>query len=149
MWSEEDEIALLKGMSHYKAKKGTYPNADMGAFHDFIKEKLNPDITKYKLSEKIRRLKKKYLNNASNIEEDDEDPIFSKLHELRSFQLSKKIWGTHKKDEWMSNKKKESIPTPTPTPTPIPIPIPIPTTPKTLTKATATGKLSEMYPYLY
>ncbi|GMN71256.1 hypothetical protein TIFTF001_055137 [Ficus carica] len=138
MWSEEDEIALLKGMSHYKAKKGNDPNADMGAFHDFIKEKLNPDITKYKLSEKIRRLKKKYLNNASKIEEDDEDPIFPKPHELRSFQLSKKIWGTDKKDEWMSNKKKkESIPTP------------IPSTPKTLTKTTATGKLSEKYPYLY
>ncbi|GMN47870.1 hypothetical protein TIFTF001_017040 [Ficus carica] len=101
LWTEDDEIALLKGMTDYKAKKGTNPNADMGAFHDFIKEKLNVDVSKNKLSEKIWRLKKKYQNNAAK-GENGEDPVFSKPHELRSFQLSKKIWGI-KADQTASN----------------------------------------------
>ncbi|EXC23161.1 hypothetical protein L484_018292 [Morus notabilis] len=92
VWSEDDEIAVLKGMTDYKAKKGADPYADMGAFHDFIKKSLNADVSKSQLVDKIRRLKKKYLNNAAK-GENDEDPVFSKPHELLSFKLSKKIWG--------------------------------------------------------
>ncbi|GMN58067.1 hypothetical protein TIFTF001_027169 [Ficus carica] len=132
LWTEDDEIALLKGMTDYKAKKGTDPNADMGAFYDFIKEKLNADVSKNKLSEKIRRLKKKYQNNAAK-GENGEDPVFSKPHELRSFQLSKKIWGIGadrtasngslvEDKESKSNIKKE----------------PVPSTPKSKTTATPT-----------
>uniref|UniRef100_A0A5B6YZZ7 Putative mediator-associated protein 1-like n=1 Tax=Davidia involucrata TaxID=16924 RepID=A0A5B6YZZ7_DAVIN len=89
LWSEDDEIAILKGMIDYKSKKGADPYADMGAFHEFLKKSLHVDVTKNQLTDKIRRLKKKYQNNA----EKGDEPVFSKPHEHKSFELSKKIWG--------------------------------------------------------
>ncbi|EXC23160.1 hypothetical protein L484_018291 [Morus notabilis] len=107
VWSEDDEIAVLKGMTDYKAKKGADPYADMGAFHDFIKKSLNADVSKSQLVDKIRRLKKKYLNNAAK-GENDEDPVFSKPHELLSFKLSKKIWGIGAKKSPNGNNVEDS-----------------------------------------
>ncbi|XAR55418.1 hypothetical protein NMG60_11035485 [Bertholletia excelsa] len=92
LWSEDDEIAVLKGLIEYQSKKGADPHADMGAFHDFIKKSLHVDVTKSQLVDKIRRLKKKYQNNVEKGEK-GEDPVFSKPHEHKSFELSKKIWG--------------------------------------------------------
>ncbi|GFZ05522.1 hypothetical protein Acr_17g0010940 [Actinidia rufa] len=92
LWSEEDEIVVLKGMSDYQSKKGADPNTDMGAFHEFIKKSLRVDVSRNQLMDKVRRLKKKYRNNAGKGEK-GEDPVFSKPHEYKSFELSKKIWG--------------------------------------------------------
>ncbi|GMP66962.1 hypothetical protein CsSME_00027105 [Camellia sinensis var. sinensis] len=78
LWNEDDEIT-----------KGSEPHADMGAFHEFIKKSLRADVSKNQLVDKVRRLKKKYQINA----EKGEDPTFSKPHELKTFELSKKIWG--------------------------------------------------------
>lgn len=90
LWSEDDEIAILQGMVDYWSKKGADPYADMGAFHEFIKESLHVDVSKNQLTDKIRRLKKKYQNN---VEKNGEDAVFSRPHEYKSFELSKKIWG--------------------------------------------------------
>ncbi|XP_042490152.1 STOREKEEPER protein-like [Macadamia integrifolia] len=92
LWTEDDELAILKGMLDYYSKKGTDPSTDMNAFHDFIKKSLHVDVSKNQLTDKIRRLKKKYLNNAGRGKE-GEDPVFSKPHEHKAFELSKKIWG--------------------------------------------------------
>ncbi|KAF4389943.1 hypothetical protein CsatB_029526 [Cannabis sativa] len=89
LWSEDDEIVILKGISDYAAKKGSIPSAaDMHAFQDFIKKSLQIDFTKAQLSDKLRRLKKKYENNASRKKYNP-----TKLHEKEVFELSKKIWG--------------------------------------------------------
>ncbi|KAA8524560.1 hypothetical protein F0562_010983 [Nyssa sinensis] len=92
LWSEDDEIVVLKGMIDYKSKKGADPYADMGAFHEFLKKLLHVDVSKNQLTDKIRRLKKKYKTNVEK-GENGEDPVFSKPHEHKSFELSKKIWG--------------------------------------------------------
>ncbi|KAF4350214.1 hypothetical protein G4B88_013268 [Cannabis sativa] len=56
LWSEDDEIVILKGISDYAAKKGSIPSAaDMHAFQDFIKKSLQIDFTKAQLSDKLRR----------------------------------------------------------------------------------------------
>ncbi|XP_028093948.1 STOREKEEPER protein-like [Camellia sinensis] len=60
----------------------------MGAFHEFIKKLLRADVLKNQLMHKVKRLKK-YQINA----EKGKDPIFTKPHELKTFELSKKIWG--------------------------------------------------------
>ncbi|KDP25881.1 hypothetical protein JCGZ_22911 [Jatropha curcas] len=91
LWSEDDEIAILHGLSQYKFEKGADPYADMGAFHDFIKKSLHVDVSKNQLIDKIRRLKKKYQNNLDR-SENGEVPVFSKLHDSKSFELSKKVW---------------------------------------------------------
>ncbi|CAK9320964.1 unnamed protein product [Citrullus colocynthis] len=92
LWSEDDEIAILNGMIDYSARKGADPALDMNAFHDFIKKSLHVDVTKAQLVDKIRRLKKKYRNNADRGKK-GADPTFSKPHEQKGFELSKKIWG--------------------------------------------------------
>ncbi|MBA0579987.1 hypothetical protein Gorai_022226, partial [Gossypium raimondii] len=66
LFSEDDEIALLKGMLDYSAKKGADPCADMNAFYNFVKKSIHTD---------------------------GEDRTFSKAHEQNAFELSKLIWG--------------------------------------------------------
>ncbi|CAN4103437.1 unnamed protein product [Withania somnifera] len=108
LWSDEDQVALLKGIVEYKAQKGTEPNADMSAFHEYIKGKLQADVSKSQLSDKLRRLKKKFLTNVK----DGEDPVFPKGQDYLVFMHSKKIWGAPvigKADGGTSNGVKENV----------------------------------------
>ncbi|XVE52935.1 hypothetical protein DITRI_Ditri02bG0164200 [Diplodiscus trichospermus] len=91
LFSEDDEIAVLKGMLDYLAKKGADPLADTNAFYDFVKKSIHTDVSKAQLLYKIRRLKKKFQNNVGK-SKNGEDRKFSNPHELKSFELSKKIW---------------------------------------------------------
>ncbi|KAI3466603.1 hypothetical protein Pfo_023266 [Paulownia fortunei] len=92
LWSEDDEIVILKGMIDYAEKKKSDPVADLNAFHDFIKHNLHVDVTRTQLQDKIRRLKKKYENNKSK-EKEGKDRTFSKPHEQKAYELSKHVWG--------------------------------------------------------
>ncbi|OIT00167.1 PREDICTED: STOREKEEPER protein-like [Nicotiana attenuata] len=90
LWSDEDQLAILKGMAEFKAQKGSEPNAtDMSAFHDFIKGKLQVEVSKSQVTDKLRRLKKKFVTNMKI----GEEPVFSKPHDYLMFEFSKKIWG--------------------------------------------------------
>ncbi|CAL5369693.1 unnamed protein product [Camellia sinensis] len=62
----------------------------MNVFYDFIKKSLHIDISKTQLSGKVRRLKKKYENNASKSKM-GEDRTFSKAHKQKAYELSTKI----------------------------------------------------------
>ncbi|KAF5728619.1 mediator-associated protein 1-like [Tripterygium wilfordii] len=93
LWSEDDEIVLLEGMIDFTEKNGKSPNADVDGFLEFIKKSLGFDATRSKLMEKMRRLKKKYENNAGKGKKKGEEMTFSKPHEQRAYELSKKIWG--------------------------------------------------------
>ncbi|XP_021828310.1 GLABROUS1 enhancer-binding protein-like [Prunus avium] len=90
IWSDDDEIAILKGMIDYSTKKGADPYSDMGAFHDFIKKSLKADVNKTQLQDKIRRLKKKYEMNVAKGKK--YNPV--KPHEQKVFDLSNKVWGS-------------------------------------------------------
>lgn len=92
LWSEDDEIAILKGVLDYKEKKGADPSTDAAAFHEFVKKSLHVDVSKNQLMDKIRRLRKKYHNNAGRGKKGKE-PTFSKSHERKAYDISKKIWG--------------------------------------------------------
>ncbi|XP_060187067.1 STOREKEEPER protein-like [Lycium barbarum] len=99
LWSDEDQVAVLKGMVEFKNQKGTEPNSDMSAFHDFIKGKLQAEVSKSQLSDKLRRLKKKFLTNVK----DGEEPVFFKPNDNLVFEYSKKIWGGGKSDNVASS----------------------------------------------
>nr|GMD37784.1 STOREKEEPER protein [Ipomoea batatas] len=88
LWSDEDQLAILQGMVDYQAQKGAYP--DMSELHDFIKDKLHIEVSKIQMSEKLRRLKKKFFTLSEKGDELD----FTKPHDSMSFELSKQIWGT-------------------------------------------------------
>uniref|UniRef100_A0A7N0U4P4 Glabrous enhancer-binding protein-like DBD domain-containing protein n=1 Tax=Kalanchoe fedtschenkoi TaxID=63787 RepID=A0A7N0U4P4_KALFE len=92
LFSEDDEIAVLKGMLEFSAKKGIDPIDDVNGFHDFVKDSIHVDVTSAQLVDKIKRLKKKYENNMRR-SKTGVDKTFSKPHEQISYDLSKKIWG--------------------------------------------------------
>ncbi|CAI9760281.1 unnamed protein product [Fraxinus pennsylvanica] len=98
LWSEDDEIVVLKGMLDYIEKKKTDHVADLNAFHDFIRKNLHVDVTRAQLQAKIRRLKKKYVNNKSK-EKTGKERTFTKSHEQKAYELSKKIWGNVNGDD--------------------------------------------------
>ncbi|XP_015170368.1 neurofilament heavy polypeptide-like isoform X1 [Solanum tuberosum] len=89
LWSDDDQLALLKGIAEYKAVEGMEPKADMSAFHEFIRGKLQVEVSKSQLSEKLKRLKKKFLTNVKG----GEEPVFMKGQDSLVFQHSKRIWG--------------------------------------------------------
>ncbi|KAI8019887.1 putative pectate lyase P59 [Camellia lanceoleosa] len=60
-------------------------------FTDYNEKSLHVDVSKTQLFEKVRRLKKKYENNASKSKM-GEDRTFSKAHEQKTYELLKKIW---------------------------------------------------------
>ncbi|KAK4421304.1 putative transcription factor [Sesamum alatum] len=103
LWSEDDEIVILKGMIDYAEKKKSDPVADLNAFHDFIKDSLHVDVTRTQLQDKIRRLKKKYENNKGK-EKEGKDRTFSKSHEQKAYDLSKHVWGNESGKENGSEK---------------------------------------------
>ncbi|KAL6123476.1 hypothetical protein ACLB2K_075998 [Fragaria x ananassa] len=49
LWGEDDEIAILEGMIEFKAKNGTDPSSNMGAFHEFSRRSLKADVNKNEL----------------------------------------------------------------------------------------------------
>nr|XP_043620468.1 probable transcription factor At1g61730 [Erigeron canadensis] len=94
LWSEENEIELIQGMINYVEKKGKDPSADVNDFHEFVKESLHVDVNDKQVLTKVRRLRKKYLNNASKVEKDGKVRSFSNPHEKIMYDLSKSLWGS-------------------------------------------------------
>ncbi|KAF7140883.1 hypothetical protein RHSIM_Rhsim06G0156400 [Rhododendron simsii] len=92
LWSEDDETVILKRMTAFQSKKGADPYLLTGEFHEFIKKSLGVEVSRSQLMDKVRRLKKKYEINAGHGEK-GADPVFSKPHEHKCFELSKKVWG--------------------------------------------------------
>ncbi|KAK9058282.1 hypothetical protein SSX86_023122 [Deinandra increscens subsp. villosa] len=107
LWSEDDEIVILKGMIDYKSETGENPIADTAAFHEFIKKSLHVDVSRAQLVDKIRRLRKKFVNNASR-EKNGKDRSFSKSHEQKGYELSKLIWGGSGHSSGAESKKAKS-----------------------------------------
>ncbi|OAY24620.1 probable transcription factor At1g11510 [Manihot esculenta] len=93
LWSEDDEIAVLEGIIDFTEKKGVDPAKDMNSFLDFIKSSLHFDVSLSQLKDKVWRLKKKFEKHVSKGKM-GEDKTFSKAHDQKTFDLSKKIWGS-------------------------------------------------------
>ncbi|GAB4831024.1 hypothetical protein Ancab_005039 [Ancistrocladus abbreviatus] len=102
VWSEDDEIAVLKGMIEYSEKKGTDPMSDTADFADFVKKSLHVDLDKKQIVDKLRRLRKKYENNL--VKKKTLTP-----HEKNAFELSKKIWGNSELSTRMVSPKRNGV----------------------------------------
>ncbi|XP_058755704.1 GLABROUS1 enhancer-binding protein-like [Vicia villosa] len=83
VFTEEDEIAILKGLADFISKTGNDPMKDLVAFHRFVKKSIHGDATSEQLKRKVRGLKMKFKDGGS----------FTKEHDKRAFELSKKVWG--------------------------------------------------------
>ncbi|KAJ8752358.1 hypothetical protein K2173_003994 [Erythroxylum novogranatense] len=95
VWSEDDEIAVLKGIIEFNETKGIDPAKDMNLFYDFIKKSLHFDVTLAQLKDKVWRLKKKFGHHVVKGKK-GEDKIFAKPHDQKAFKLWKQIWGSEK-----------------------------------------------------
>ncbi|WCJ30148.1 DNA-binding storekeeper protein-related transcriptional regulator [Euphorbia peplus] len=92
LWSEDDEIVVLKGIIDFAEKKGIDPSKDMNSFCEFIKRSLHFTVALSQLKDKFSRLKKRFENHLSK-GKSGEGKTFAKPHEQKLFDLSKRIWG--------------------------------------------------------
>lgn len=90
VWSEEDEVTLLKGMIEYWEKRGVDPSTNIISFHEFIKDRLRLDAVPGQLTNKIRSLKKRFKNNEAKAKNGKD----CKPSLQQAFDLSVKLWGS-------------------------------------------------------
>ncbi|KAF3530242.1 hypothetical protein DY000_02043885 [Brassica cretica] len=92
LWTDEDEIELLRGFLDYTTthRGGSNP-PDTAPFYEMIKSKLQLEFNKNQLVEKLRRLKKKYRNVMSKFGSGKE-VLFKSPHDQSTFEISRKIW---------------------------------------------------------
>ncbi|XP_057745019.1 probable transcription factor At1g11510 [Arachis stenosperma] len=93
VFSEEDEIGILKGLSKFIEKTGKEPYKCVDEFYDFMKGSnlIRANVSCMQLKDKIRRLKKKFENNLEK--EKNGKGTTLKQHELEALQLGKNVWG--------------------------------------------------------
>lgn len=82
----------MGGIIDYKTETGEDVNSKVDSFYEYVKDSISVSLTKSQLHEKIRRLKKKFKTNVEKWQ-NGEEPVFSKPHESKLFELSQKIWG--------------------------------------------------------
>ncbi|KAH7655248.1 GLABROUS1 enhancer-binding protein family protein [Dioscorea alata] len=95
LFSDEDEIAILKGFLEFVTQRGTTHASyqyDTGPFYDQIKAKLQLEFSKNQLVEKLRRLKKKYRTAVARIGSGRGGSPFKSPHDRAAFELSRQIW---------------------------------------------------------
>ncbi|XP_008227744.1 PREDICTED: uncharacterized protein LOC103327231 [Prunus mume] len=91
VWSERDELVMVKGIISFLKKFSTF---DGKKFYNWINKYIEADVSRGQIADKVCRLKKKYRNNEANRGPNGEDPVFSKPHEQKLFDLSKLAWGS-------------------------------------------------------
>ncbi|XP_062089767.1 probable transcription factor At1g61730 [Humulus lupulus] len=99
-WSDEDEITLLQGFIDYSKQENN--SIDIGGFFLFIRKSFItsiPGLTKKQLSDKLRRLKKKFKDNQPNYHL--QPPATH--HDRKVFDLSNIIWGRDDKKDMAMN----------------------------------------------
>ncbi|RAL49264.1 hypothetical protein DM860_017544 [Cuscuta australis] len=85
VFSDEDQIVLLQAKIDYNSQKEEDALGNVTNFYDFVKDKLNVEVSRLQVSEKLRRLKRRFKDAA---------PSTSDPTDLKTFQLSQKIWGS-------------------------------------------------------
>ncbi|ESQ47333.1 hypothetical protein EUTSA_v10027791mg [Eutrema salsugineum] len=84
IWTEEDEITLLQGVIEYNKDYGN-SLVDTNGFFERMKKSFSFEVNKSQFTEKLRGLKKKYIDKGKK--------TFAKAHDQRAFGLCNIIWG--------------------------------------------------------
>ena len=92
IWTNEDEIELLRGFLEFTTLRGSTNYNVTKEFYDQIRSKLQVEFNKNQLSDKLRKLKRKYKRILEKINPDKEFS-FKTAHEQATFEISRKIWG--------------------------------------------------------
>ncbi|GMI95167.1 hypothetical protein HRI_003186000 [Hibiscus trionum] len=88
LFSEEDEIVLLEGLFRFLKDEADDVSGPVNQvkFHESMKGSFPTEFAKNQLSDKIKRLKKRFQRNKGRVFKPDS-------HGSRIFELSNKIWG--------------------------------------------------------
>ncbi|KAG1370919.1 putative transcription factor [Cocos nucifera] len=100
LWTDEDEITILKGFLEFTVRRGTTfasHQYDTGPFYEEIKKELQLEFTKNQLVEKLRRLKKKYRNVVGRMRSAGKDFAFKSPHEQAIYDIARNIWSANVK----------------------------------------------------
>ncbi|XP_020243335.1 STOREKEEPER protein-like [Asparagus officinalis] len=106
IWTLEDEIGILKGMTRFEAEHGPVKinPAGIRLFHDFMRDSLSIEVSDSQLYEKVRRLRRKYERRAANR---GKTTRFRGAHDEEVYQLSERIWGAVPGDDTEAKKVAE------------------------------------------
>jgi hypothetical protein len=88
LWTEEDEIVILRGFTEFTAARGTAfasHQYDTDPFYEDMRRRLQLDFSKSQLVEKLRRLKRKYRNCVCRLRESGATFSFRSPHEQAIF----------------------------------------------------------------
>ncbi|PIA54647.1 hypothetical protein AQUCO_00900897v1 [Aquilegia coerulea] len=92
IFSEKDEIDVLNGLLEFKKKGNRITNSGLSEFFDFLKGSVHVGANLNQITNKVQRLHKKYRKNVKRAKPGG-DPTISNPHGLKSYLLSKEIWG--------------------------------------------------------
>ncbi|XP_059279292.1 GLABROUS1 enhancer-binding protein-like 2 isoform X2 [Lycium ferocissimum] len=91
VWSDKDEITVLKDMIKFKKETGPDAAQNMLEFHPLVLKSLVLKATRVQLRKKVRLLKKKYEKSVET------GNGYKTVHEEVLFQLCEKIWPVNSK----------------------------------------------------
>ncbi|KAK6927847.1 GLABROUS1 enhancer-binding protein family [Dillenia turbinata] len=90
IWSESDEIRFLRGLLDCANEGLSFPK-DLHVFYSRFSETMSQPYTKSQLSEKLRRLRKKFRVISSRLARGLSESLLSP-HDRELYQLSKQLW---------------------------------------------------------
>lgn len=90
IWTEPDEIRFLQGLLDSATIGLSFPR-DLHVFYDNFSNTMSQPYSKYQLSEKVRRLRKKFRVTSARISRGLNVSQLS-LHDRSLYELSKKLW---------------------------------------------------------
>ncbi|KAM0903954.1 hypothetical protein ACQ4PT_018347 [Festuca glaucescens] len=115
LWTEEDEIVILRGFAEFTAARGTAfasHQYDTDPFYEDMRRRLQLDFSKSQLVEKLRRLKRKYRNCVSRLRGSGATFSFRSPHEQAIFEIARNIWrpaNKHGKDPSADSDDEEAV----------------------------------------
>ncbi|CAA7395201.1 unnamed protein product [Spirodela intermedia] len=90
IWSESDEIRFLQGLLACNTQGMTFPR-DLNLYFDRFSETMSQPYTRSQLSEKLRRLRKKFRSHSVRVSR-GLDPSGLSPHDRDLFHLSTLLW---------------------------------------------------------
>lgn len=90
IWTEPDEIRFLQGLLDCSLQNLAFPR-DLGIFYARFSDTMSQPYTKSQLSEKLRRLRKKFRVISTRLSKGMDRSQLS-LHDRALYDLSKRLW---------------------------------------------------------
>ncbi|KAJ6847554.1 putative hypermethylated in cancer 1 protein [Iris pallida] len=91
IWSEPDELRFLQGLLGCRPQGLVFPR-DLNLFYDRFSESMPQPYTRSQLSEKLRRLRKKYRSLSARIARGAQDPSRLAPHDRDLLHLCTRLW---------------------------------------------------------